>query len=281
MKIIYLLGAGRSGTTLMATVLNSNPQIQTVGEMHQFIEHMNNNKPCSCGLSLEECEVWKPIVKEMNKGNLNFYKIQQELTTKESHKNIPRLLLKNKGDTAYLNVHQKIFSLLVENTNKTWLLDSSKYIARYILLRKSKELKVKGIYVVRDVRGVINSFSKQVQTSKSPIGTIIYYILINFFGEVVCRFDKDILKIKYEDFVSEPQKFSNKIYRHVFDKSEVDYTLPELFEIPHIIGGNRMKSNKSIAIRKDEKWKQNISRLNQIVYYILTLPFMLINKYKI
>ncbi len=45
--LLYLLGAGRSGTTLMATVLGNQPKIQAVGEMHQFHEHLSNNKKCS------------------------------------------------------------------------------------------------------------------------------------------------------------------------------------------------------------------------------------------
>ena len=38
-----------------------------------------------------------------------------------------------------------------------------------------KQFDLKVIFVVRDVRGVINSFSKNVQTSKKPLRTILYY----------------------------------------------------------------------------------------------------------
>ena len=39
-NIIYLLGAGRSGTTLLATLLNNHDSIKTLGEMHQFFEFL-------------------------------------------------------------------------------------------------------------------------------------------------------------------------------------------------------------------------------------------------
>ena len=51
--------------------------------------------------------------------------------------------------------------------------------------------------------------------------------------------------------------------------------------MPHVIGGNRMKKNENISIKKDDKWKQNIVRWKQVVYYVLSAPIMLINRYKI
>ncbi len=46
----------------MATVLGNQPKIQAVGEMHQFHEHLSNNKKCSCGQLLEDCVFWKTIL---------------------------------------------------------------------------------------------------------------------------------------------------------------------------------------------------------------------------
>jgi hypothetical protein len=51
------------------------------------------------------------------------------------------------------------------------------------------------------------------------------------------------------------------------------------FEIPHIIAGNRLRSDKQLVIKKDLKWKEEISRPKQILYYLLALPLMIINKY--
>ena len=39
-KLIYIMGAGRSGTTALATFLGTNNDIQVLGEMHQLFEHI-------------------------------------------------------------------------------------------------------------------------------------------------------------------------------------------------------------------------------------------------
>lgn len=280
--LIYLLGAGRSGTTLLATVLNSHPKIQTIGEMHQFVEHLKEGKQCSCGEEVKDCPFWGNIVNDLSFDENDLERLDTILQRSESHKNIPGLLLGDvKGTDEYLKIQHDIFKSITLNVPNQVLLDSSKYIARYLLLKKGGLFNLKGVYVIRDVRGVINSFGKQVQTPKKPIATIVYYSLINFFGQILCWMDKDIVKIKYEDFVINPVLVTSQIHEHVFGEGHNNFELPKHYEMPHIIGGNRMKTSKSISIKPDVKWKANMPRDKQILYYILTLPLMLINRYKL
>ena len=185
-----------------------------------------------------------------------------------------------KGSDNYVNSQDILFNALNAN-NDSWVLDSSKYVGRFLLLNQLKNNKVKGIYVVRDIRGVIHSFNKQVQTQKKPISTIFYYILTNTFAQIVCWLKKDVIKLRYEDLVDSPLNEIKNIYTTLLNLDEINFTLNETFDIPHIIGGNRLKSNKTLKIIKDVEWKQNFSRRSQVLYYILCFPFMLINKYKI
>lgn len=280
-SLIYLLGAGRSGTTLLATVLNNHPQIRTLGEMHQFLEHLKDNKPCSCGLPLANCDNWSPIVKQLKFTKTEIRTNFQFTSDKEEHSNIPGLLLLNKNQSKYLESQNLVFETIGTIHPEKWLLDSSKYIARYLLLKKSSKYKLKGIYMVRDVRGVINSFSKKVQTPRTPISTIFYYLLINFFGQLVSWLDKDVIKIKYEDFVEDTEVTLKMIYRHIFDSQQDIGELTQAYGIPHLIGGNRMKHNKNIKINADNNWKKKISRPKQIMYYLISFPMMIVNSYKI
>lgn len=272
------MGAGRSGTTLMATILNANEDVVAIGEMHQFKDYLNGEKACSCGEVLQVCPFWKGIQQKLPHSTIQSLVNGEKC---ESHKNIPKLLFTKRPNKNYLETQEIIFHNISSQSPKKVLLDSSKYIGRYLLLKKSKRLNVRGIYVVRDVRGVVNSFGKKVQTPKSPSATLLYYGLINFFGQLVCWMDQGVIKVKYEDFVENPIKELERINQHVFFGEKKKVTLPEFLEVPHIIGGNRMKSEKKIHIKPDFKWKTNINRGRQIIYYLALLPFMLINNYKI
>ena len=45
-KLVYIMGAGRSGTTALATFLGNNQEIQNIGEMHHFFKYLDENKKC-------------------------------------------------------------------------------------------------------------------------------------------------------------------------------------------------------------------------------------------
>jgi len=281
LPIIYLLGAGRSGTTLLATILNSHPHIHTLGEMHQFLDYYRNNKPCACGQPLDGCEFWAPIVSALNKMKPWSQEEQDYIAKCENHAQIPRLLLFRKPNLKYLQSQETIFQIIFRHLPAPMALDSSKYLARYILLSRSRGLELKGIYLVRDVRGVIHSFSKRVQTQRSAWSSIIYYMLINTFAEILYRLDRKIIKIRYEDLMQDPQSQVESIYRHLFKNDQGRAGMSKNMEIPHIVGGNRMKSESRIQIRYDDAWKRSQKRWKQIVYYFVAWPIMLLNRYKL
>ncbi len=149
------------------------------------------------------------------------------------------------------------------------------------MLNRNKNFNTKGVFVVRDVRGVVFSFSKKVQTKRNPLNAIVYYSLINYFGELVCLINKNIIKVKYEEFVKHPEEQAKRILSHLAEDENSSLINLESITMPHIVGGNRMKKNKSIKINFDEKWKKVISRPKQVLYYFLVLPLMIINRYKL
>lgn len=281
MKLVYLLGAGRSGTTLLATILNAHPRIQTLGEMHQFLDFAIEDKPCSCGREVSQCSYWGPIISGLGATKEALVELARYAEVCEKHRHIPGLLFRKGLNHRYSTIQAKIFKTIATHTQKPVLLDSSKYLARYLLLSRNREIEIRGIYVVRDVRGLIDSFSKKVQTSRSPLSAIVYYLLINFFGEILYRTDNRIVKIRYEDVMEHPGEYLNRLYAHALDKKAEAIRLPESYDIPHIVGGNRMKTSKQVRILKDERWKTTMPRWQQLIYYFLAFPVMTINRYKL
>jgi len=263
-------------------MMDAHPAIRTLGEIHQFLECLYEGKSCSCGRPLESCPYWGPIVKRMRMGRqeINSQMIQQMRA--ERHVRVPCLLMRIKPPPFYLDNQHFLFEKIIDGTNEPILLDSSKYIARYLLLGKSPDITMKGIYLTRDVRGVIYSFGKQVQTSRNPFSAIYYYLLVNLFSQLVCWVDPRVLKIRYEDLVNEPERILSKLGKHIFDtEAQTPFPVKDEYPMPHIIGGNRMRSQKKIRVREDEAWKKGIPRWKQVIYYLAAAPVMLLNGYRI
>lgn len=288
--LIYLMGAGRSGTTALATFLGANKEIQVLGEMHQFFNHIKKGISCSCGEKLVNCKFWSQVIDILPEDAVNMASKLEELTLSvEAHSKIIHHLLKKDGFSnarEYQYLMEAIFQSCKKVSNKNVMLDSAKYISRALALRNMSSVELKVIYMVRDVRGVAHSFSKKVQSSRGTISSILYYSMINIAAEVACSLGlrNKVIKVRYEDMMNHPIEFFNELeeflgidLKQIRDKIEGD----EAFEIEHIIGGNRLKEKRSIKFRTDVRWVQVQSKAKQVLIYFSSFPLMIINRYPI
>lgn len=61
-RVIYIIGAGRSGSTLLDTVLASHPDVVGVGELvNLHSAGWTSNEVCACGKLGTECDFWTRV----------------------------------------------------------------------------------------------------------------------------------------------------------------------------------------------------------------------------
>ena len=61
-RVVYVMGAGRSGSTVLDTILNNHEDVIGVGELvHLFIEGSAVKENCSCGEARDTCEIWSSV----------------------------------------------------------------------------------------------------------------------------------------------------------------------------------------------------------------------------
>lgn len=61
-KILYLMGAGRSGTTLLSRLLDLEDDHRAIGEIKYLGSKKTWALPCGCGLIHTDCSVWGPLI---------------------------------------------------------------------------------------------------------------------------------------------------------------------------------------------------------------------------
>jgi DNA-binding Lrp family transcriptional regulator len=282
------MGAGRSGTTALATLLGASSEIQSLGEMHQFFEHTCGTRQCSCGAIISDCPYWGQVLERLPGYNDEAWSAyDQERREIEGHRAILGHLFsaKNKHIKHYADLQEKIISAAAEVSGTVTVLDSAKYIGRALALRNLRNVDLKVIYVVRDPRGVIQSFSKKVQTPRGALSALFYYLSVNMVAEVtrLTGLRGRIIKVRYEDFEADPEQLLNKIEDFIgVNLSEVRARLEkgEKFDIAHLIGGNRMRSQENIAFKVDVSWRSSMGRLRQFLVYLGAFPLSLVNAYR-
>ena len=62
-KVLYILGSGRNGSTVIGDVLGSAPGLGHVGELHWIWDRgAGENRPCGCGERFVDCLFWQRVL---------------------------------------------------------------------------------------------------------------------------------------------------------------------------------------------------------------------------
>lgn len=59
--VIAILGLEHSGTTLLSRILSSHSDAFGIGGLKNYAKHARDEKPCSCGMPLDACDIWRSV----------------------------------------------------------------------------------------------------------------------------------------------------------------------------------------------------------------------------
>lgn len=276
LRIIYILGLGRSGSTLTTTLLNFHPNIISVGEVNRILTK-GLNSICSCGKELEKCHFWSRIfnniIYELNI-SVNEIKFIMEDKEDKVHFFNPFKYVNQK----YIDLNRAFYSEVSKESGNNIIVDSSKNIMRYFSIRKYFEINT--ITVIRNPFGVCWSLLKRHREG-NRVGKIMLYSLLSYtFNNmliiILSYFNKKMIVFKYEDT---PQVINSDWFWNKIGLVE-EYNPNKEY---HIGFGNDLIYNFnpiSYAFKEDIAYKKNLNFKWKFFVYLLTWPIMLIKKYK-
>lgn len=179
-RLVYLLAASHSGTTLTALLLASHPAIATVGELKQTSLGDVGRYLCSCGVPIRRCLFWRAVCESLLARGWSFEPGDGSMdlaagTTpyvrrllKPLHRGrVPELLRDaalgwSPGWQSHLEQWQRSNAWLVEAVRELTgchcLVDSSKIGICLKYLLRNPALDVRVLRVVRDGRAVMLTY---------------------------------------------------------------------------------------------------------------------------
>jgi hypothetical protein len=280
-KILYVLGAGRSGSTLLDILLGSGAESWSTGELvHLHERGWHNNEFCSCGKRVNECGFWRDVKQRWTRpsapdGVERFLELQRRFERMRFLFFRARLS-RDPEFQEYLRDLNRLLRCVLEASGKRCLVDSSKKPIRAHFLAMLPDFDVYLIHLVRDSRGVAwskgKAFSKderrgvQADLGAAPVArTARRWLLTNLVCSYLClsrRLRRRSLRIRYEDFVADPVS----TLREIAGFCEVDLAEPirkvlggEDLRPAHAVAGNRMRMSRALRIRADLEWKAKLA----------------------
>lgn len=257
-KYLYILGYGRSGSTLLDRLLGSHPEILSVGEIGRFHNCLKERERmptyCACGEKLFECQHWGAILKKL--AEIDYCKL--------SFNDFNEFLLKE---------------IFIIKPDANVIVDSSGNLPRLKALLNSelyREFEFKIVYLTRDARGVIYSASNRGYNNgewkPSLLRATLSWRIRNeqFLYYFSFLSDLDKLHVTYEQLTDE----SEATIRNIISLIGLDYH--NVFNdigkiIHHTFAGNiGVRSASRFIIKSDRGWESGLSRSQKRIISLLT-----------
>ncbi len=303
-KVVYITGVFRSGSTLFDTILGNTNGVMSVGELVNVQElAWSKGEYCSCGKKGDECEFWKAVYLKWTKRFPNvsiqtFSSIQHKV---ERFRYWPSIFIyyiyKPSFVKNYIEYIQALYECISEVSGCNVIVDSSKNPGRALALTLVPKIDLYVIHFIRDGRGVAWSclrkfevdLKKGLQRKIDPIPvwkTAIRWVTINVSSSLILLFTRvKSIRIHYEYLVNNTRSTLSKTSEFVdIDTDKIIKVLDESRPISpqHTIAGNRMRMNKQIKITIDDEWRTKMSKSDLKLFWLLagiTSRFYGYNKY--
>jgi len=296
-KIIYLMGMGRSGGTIIGRLLGQMRNSVYIGELRYlwqrgFIE----NWRCSCGEKFSNCDFWQSVIKDINILDKSIFMVKEihdkyDKTSRYFNLIVNKLLNRKRFFEPYCRYVEEVYEGISSKTGKNIIVESSRYPSRAISLSCCDKFEIYVIHLIRDPRGVIYSQQKEDKRKSGeykifPLKRIIHWIvttILSFISQIIL---KNNVLIKYENFVDKPELTLKMILNKFYLQANYIKQIDEIKEVDlkkiHVFSANENRSiSGKIKIKKDEKWKTEMDKRTYLFTTIFTLPLLVLLGYKI
>lgn len=308
LKILYIAGFGRSGSTILGNILNEIDGFFHVGELCYLAQKgLIDNKMCGCGVAFQECTTWNYILdkafgsfEQMNSQELlNFYE-----KAPKNRQLIGKLLLNqdiplDNQTKDYLIFLKNLYFAIHSVTESKVIVDSSKLPWYAYLLGKIPNIELYILHLIRDSRSTGYSWRrKKLRTDTKEnknelmerteiITSSCQWNSANLAIELIAKsLKKPYLQIKYENFIETPHETTQTVLNFIQEKNK-NYSLT--FEngqvnlgANHTIWGNPNRiQTGSIKLSLDNEWQTNMKVSDKMLATMLTLPWLIKHGYVI
>ena len=297
-KVLYVAGLGRSGSTILANTLGQVEGFFSGGELNFIWKHaLIESRLCGCGKPSRECPFWGPVFDEEFGG-------QSEALAREMMRlhysgartrHIPMMLTEGGRRKIrerlgpFLDNTGRLYKAIQSVSGSRVIVDTSKEPAYGYALGMVPGVDLRVLHLVRDPRAAAYSWAKKKRQpdsaerefmhQKSPTQSAVLWDAWNAAIEALWRqMPATYLRLRYEDFIADPRRSFEEILKLV---GEEDAELPLVGErdvklgISHTVSGNPNRFDTgTVELRQDRTWQKQMHSRDRALVTAVTLPLL-------
>lgn len=294
MKLLYVLGRGRSGSTVFTNVLGELDGFFSGGEIRYFWDPVVVRESlCGCGTPVRDCVVWSHALNRLSDVDVEHVSaLQHDIVKEQRTYKLLRYRRTRRWSALekYAEVMSRLYDALAEVTGARVIVDSSKRPSYAAFLRSVPGIDPYYIHLVREPRASAYSWryrrhessrgEGQEVTRRGALDATLRWDLLNLGSDAIIRRTgaNRALRMRYEDFVAQPRQHV-ELARILVNEPPSD--LPFIDEhtvrlgANHTIAGNPSRFlTGTIQLKDTREWRQAQTRVDRWLTTAVALPFL-------
>ncbi len=313
-RVLFLGGLGRSGTTLLERLVDQHPAVAALGEVvHLWQRSIKDNELCGCGERFHDCPFWSQVGAAAFGGwdHLDADRVLMLRDRVDRSRRVPQVASGlasaawRQDLREYVGYYERLYAAAASVSGCEVVLDSSKQASLPYCLATSERIDLRVVHCVRDSRAVAYSWGQQVDRPESTMKSTgsstesstasstgegqqmhrfspgvagFYWLLHNAEIDWYARRPGSTLRLRYEDWVKDPRGALEDVRRFagLVRSSEIAGSGLEFdLGLSHTCSGNPMRFRRGpIQLRSDDRWRRQMSRRDVATVSAVTWPLL-------
>ena len=291
--MVYIVGRGHSGSTMLELLLNRSRNIAAMGEIDMLaLQIYRDNKTrwvgrCSCGSRPFDCKYWRAVLRDVasvyqkdiiaapfswrisDVGLEEEFGIHAPLSwmTYKFHRVLRTYAYAGPGHSVgpfertyrnWIKNRDFVATSYANHRDVSGVVDASKDPLQMRDIVKYSKLKTKILFLTRDVRGLVwSALRKKRLTARQE--AISWAKLNRRTYNLLKGVDPDMwMQVKYEDICANTEDSLEQIHKFL-ELPKQGLTPEEELARRHTIAGNRTRFRLLDEIKEDLGWRENLS----------------------
>ncbi len=294
-QVVFIAGAGRSGSTLLGDALAQMPGCIHVGELRFLFEHVGgSHRICGCGVPLAECEFWQAVLaRAFDHGSLgpDLAELSRFSVSGLGYRGKALLKLRRQarspapvGASArhYAEALRRVYAAVADVSGSKIVIDSSKIAMHVYLGTRLAQSSGHIVHVVRDPRAVAYSWRRRSvdQVTFGPARVSMSWVAGNLAIAALDDPSSDLTYslVRYEEFIRHPKDALARILEQigigVSSIPLVDETRLWL-DSNHTVAGNPSRFRRGeVRLVADDEWQTRMNARDRLLATIPAIPLL-------
>jgi Sulfotransferase family len=300
-KVLYVAGSGRSGSTILDRTLGQVDGFFSAGELcNLWGRGLLARRRCGCGTPVPDCPVWGAVLEEAFGGadQVDAQRLAAATSRRLRPRSVPALALGRRRPPAdgdgYHATLGRLYRAVAHQTGCRVIVDSSKSPVYARLVADIPGVEVAVVHLVRDPRATAWSFLRKkrlpdfgddrLMQRQHPLVSARRWSLWQAATELLWRRPgQRYLRLRYEDFIGDPQPAIRRLAALAGEApAALPFSGPATVRLTatHSVSGNPNRfGTGEVELRADEEWRRAMRGVDRGMVTALTWPLLLRYRY--